>query len=738
MKSITVEIKARFDQLTAGFKGASDSVRRSLDDMGQRIEESNKRFGAMSKTLESAGGVSRTFGIGLTASVTAAIVGLGIGAVTSAAQIETLQTAFVPLLGSATAARDRISELQQFANATPFELPEVAQASRVLQVLTKGALATGDALRLVGDVASGTNQPFQDVAMWVGRLYSGLQAGAPVGEATMRLMEMGAMSTETKMKLEELQKAGLKGNEIWQIAAKDFAQFAGGMALQADTMAGKWSTLQDSARTALASIGAAIAPVAKTLMDFLIKASDAIGVLAGWFQKMPGFVQGTILVFAGLAAAVGPLLLAFGALAGALTSVIAAWPRITAGAAKFGAALVPLLPALAAVGAAVGAVVLAVDVLKNGWTATGREEIRQAREAARIEEETVGKVAAIRKRAADERAAAAAAETAKKKAEEAKAAEEREKIAKENAKRIAQFREDREQEVIDYANAKEQERANREMSLRQRLADAQWKRKIEDERRADEADEAKRQKRIADQTLEYERGLEQTRNRLAEQDRLEEEAAQKQRERAASIEAAMNPALSSLSNGLTGLILKTGTIKQMFLNIRDVIVGQLVSAVVMFFGRMIAQQIAAAATGKAIAAANTAALVPIAAAQSAIWAGPATLSTIASVGASAAAAPLQIATASAATRAMSFAVGTPYVPNDMLAQIHKGEMIVPATFADGLRRGDVSLGGGGAAPSARGTLVDLDASVMGALRRNGRALVEINADNVRGFALGGV
>ena len=41
------------------------------------------------------------------------------------------------------------------------------------------------------------------------------------------------------------------------------------------------------------------------------------------------------------------------------------------------------------------------------------------------------------------------------------------------------------------------------------------------------------------------------------------------------------------------------------------------------------------------------------------------------------------------------AEGTPYVPSDMVAQLHKGEMVVPATFAEGMRRGDVGMGGGG-------------------------------------------
>lgn len=694
MKSITVEIKARFDQLTAGFKGAADSVRRSLDDMGQKIDESSNRFGAMTKTLETAGGLARTVGLGLSLALTAPIVGVGVGAVKSAAQIETLQTAFVPLLGGAQAAKDRIADLQKFANTTPFEMPEVAKASRVLQVMTRGALATGDSLRLVGDVASGTNQPFQDVAMWVGRLYSGLQSGQPVGEATMRLMEMGAITTETKAKIESLQKAGVKGNEVWAVAKQDFALFAGGMAAQADTMAGKWSTLQDSARTALASIGASLAPVAKTLLDFLTKACDWLGVLAGWFDKMPGFVKGAIVVFAGLLAALGPLLLALGSLAGALTSIIAAWPLIVAGATAVGTAFAAAAIPILAIGAAIAAVVLAVDVLKNGWTATGREEIRQAREAARIEQETAEKVKEIHRKAAAERAQAAAAEQAKKAEVEAKAREEAEKRAKESAKRIADYRVAREQEVIDYANAAEQRRADHEMALRQRLADAEWNRRVAAELKADEEEakrkaEAQRRKELAE-----DQALERTRERLAKEDAEEQKRADRVKAIWTRVGQYLSQAVTSPLQSAFGRFFESG--KMGFSRLwQDMKNG---------FKAAMAEMAAKAVTsgifkllGMAVGAWN----------------------------------PLAGAAISASVP--SFAVGTPYVQRDMLANIHEGERILTKSENRAFTAGEL---GGGAA--GRGTLLDLDAEVLGALARNGSALVRINAGNIRSYAVGGV
>jgi hypothetical protein len=59
------------------------------------------------------------------------------------------------------------------------------------------------------------------------------------------------------------------------------------------------------------------------------------------------------------------------------------------------------------------------------------------------------------------------------------------------------------------------------------------------------------------------------------------------------------------------------------------------------------------------------------------------------------AATLQIgAIAASKPQRPSFAVGVGKVPSDMTADIHKDEMIVPAPFADSVRDGEISIGGG--------------------------------------------
>lgn len=49
----------------------------------------------------------------------------------------------------------------------------------------------------------------------------------------------------------------------------------------------------------------------------------------------------------------------------------------------------------------------------------------------------------------------------------------------------------------------------------------------------------------------------------------------------------------------------------------------------------------------------------------------------------------------ATIKSQSFAVGASEIPQDMTAQIHQGEMIIPKTFAQSIRGGDLTLGGSG-------------------------------------------
>lgn len=202
----------------------------------------------------------------------------GLGkAISKASEMEGLETAFMPLLGSADAARDRIEELSRFAAETPFELPGIANASRTLETLTRGALSTGEGLRMVGDVAAATGRPFEEISTTIGRLYDGLDSGRPVGEAMARLQELGVISGDTRAELENLQSQGVKGAEAWAVAENAMGRFSGGMKQQSSTWNGLMSTFRDNIGLAFAKFGT---PIIDNIKPFLQGAVGAAGTLA--------------------------------------------------------------------------------------------------------------------------------------------------------------------------------------------------------------------------------------------------------------------------------------------------------------------------------------------------------------------------------------------------------------------------------------------------------------------------
>ncbi len=271
--------------LTKAWQSATAAARRALTGMVGAARGAVARIGGAFRSIASLPGKIfsaipglKTGGLLGGLGALAGAVGFTIKSIGKAAEMESLEAAFAPLLGSAEAARARIAELSRFAAATPFEMPEIARASRMLEVLTRGALSSGDALRMVGDVAAGAQAPFEEIAMWVGRLYDGLQSGRPVGEAMMRLQELGIISGEVRGQLEALQKSGASGNEVWEAARGALDRFGGSMERQAATWNGKLSTLRDNVGLLMAEFGAPIVDSLKPFLDMAISKVDSLKV----------------------------------------------------------------------------------------------------------------------------------------------------------------------------------------------------------------------------------------------------------------------------------------------------------------------------------------------------------------------------------------------------------------------------------------------------------------------------
>lgn len=199
-------------------------------------------------------------------SVTGAVGGLVSGMVDGNAEFERYEVQFGVLLKSTDKAKERLADLAKFGASTPFDLPEVVKADKILQGFglhseesaAKFGKSGEQIRRIAGDVAAGTGAGFEEMALLIGKL----SAGA-TGEAISRMAELGIASKE------ELAKMGLefdKGGALLSPLPKAMQvvtdlmdqKFGGMMDKQSATFEGMTSNFNDWIQGTIRAAGAPV------------------------------------------------------------------------------------------------------------------------------------------------------------------------------------------------------------------------------------------------------------------------------------------------------------------------------------------------------------------------------------------------------------------------------------------------------------------------------------------------
>jgi|GEM_PF-6987852 len=191
-------------------------------------------------------------------------------AVNLASDFQQAKIAFTGMLGSAPAASQLLDTLQKFANVTPFEFPQLVNATRLMMAFgftTKELIPT---LTAVGDAVSGLgggSEKLEQAMEAIGKIKSqgflsgreamelsriGINAYQMVGEAFNITIPEAMKRSETRMiTADEALKAILGGME---------RRFPGMMAMQSRTLQGVISTLHDTWNMGLRKMGEAALP----------------------------------------------------------------------------------------------------------------------------------------------------------------------------------------------------------------------------------------------------------------------------------------------------------------------------------------------------------------------------------------------------------------------------------------------------------------------------------------------
>lgn len=221
-----------------------------------------------------------------------AAAGLGMIGLKGAASAEQSQIAFETMLGSAEKAGAFLGDLRKFAAETPFEFPELQTAASSLVSVGVETSKIIPIMTSLGNATAGMGTGSEGVKRATVALQQMSAAGRITGEDLNQLRDAGipvfdllaAATGKSKEAVAELaQKGKLGKKELGQLfealeSGKGLEKFNGLMEKQSKTLAGQWSSLQDTAQQTLTNL---VTPALPALTAGLGKVSKIAATFSG-------------------------------------------------------------------------------------------------------------------------------------------------------------------------------------------------------------------------------------------------------------------------------------------------------------------------------------------------------------------------------------------------------------------------------------------------------------------------
>lgn len=237
---------------------------------------------------------------GAIGSVTAALGAGAAAGVKYNASIETYQTSFEVMTGSAEKAAEVIDRLKKVGAETPFELPDLADTTQLLMNYGFTADEAMDKMMMLGDISQGSADKMSRIATAYGQMSSAgkvqLEDVKQMIEAGFNpLQEISETTGESMSSLyDRISKGTISVDEItasMQRATAEGGKYYQSMEKQSQTFDGMISTLKDNAQQL---IGEVVQPISDSMVNTLLPAAiDAINQMSNAFQTqgVEGLIQ---------------------------------------------------------------------------------------------------------------------------------------------------------------------------------------------------------------------------------------------------------------------------------------------------------------------------------------------------------------------------------------------------------------------------------------------------------------
>nr|DAP73505.1 MAG TPA: tail tape measure protein [Caudoviricetes sp.] len=209
------------------------------------------------------------------------------------AQIEKYTTGFTNMLGSAEAAQQVMSQIQEDAAKTPFDVASLTQANQYLISAGENASYARDTIMALGDAVSATGGGNDEL----NRMSQNLQQIANTGKATAADIKQfayagidvyGILADYTGKSTTEVQKMTISYDlltQALQAASEEGGRYYNSMDTQSQTMNGRVSTLKDNVKQLAGlmtgDLSSGIGVAIGKLNDMVVAAQEAYK-LDGW------------------------------------------------------------------------------------------------------------------------------------------------------------------------------------------------------------------------------------------------------------------------------------------------------------------------------------------------------------------------------------------------------------------------------------------------------------------------
>lgn len=260
---------------------AQDEASPPLDKIGKEAAKTKAAFAGLESGLLS---VAAAFGlsnvIGLVANKFKSLI---TDSFQLAAGLEQAKIAFTTMLGSAEKSDKMLKELKAFADKTPFEFLELQDAAKRMMAYGFAAKDVIPTLEAVGNAAGalgGGGPMIQRITTALGQMSAKGKVGnddlrqlAETGiPALKHLADAAGVTTGAMSKM--IEKGIIPADQAVKVLIASMQRdFGGLMAKQADTAAGKLSTMKDAIAGAKTEIGAGFIPVVKGYTEVVTAAA---------------------------------------------------------------------------------------------------------------------------------------------------------------------------------------------------------------------------------------------------------------------------------------------------------------------------------------------------------------------------------------------------------------------------------------------------------------------------------